>query len=288
MTRPSRHSPPRTHLRLLFCIGVAICALSAATPQQIRWAKSFEAALSESKRANKLTMVFFHADWCTYCQKMKSTTMKSPSVAKALDAVVPVSLNIESDGKKLKEKFDLRMFPAFVFVEPSGEIFGQMGGYMGATLFQDEVGKFSTAYREMPNLMEAYKRKPSDGEINARLAWLYGIRRNEEFALKHLNAARRARYSGPHMARAFNMVGDVYQLSGRYDSAIEYFELGLDAATSPEDISYSLASLFACSMSKKNYEAANRYGRMLLKLKGANPAYVSIVREDFQRRGIKP
>lgn len=273
-------------MRTVLCLGLAMLA-TLAIPQTIRWAKSYEAAITEARRSNKLAMVFFHADWCTYSQKMKATTLKSAAVAKSLEAVVPVSMNIETDGKQLKEKFELRMFPSFVFIEPSGKVFGQMGGYMGATLFQDEITKFSTAYREMPKLLEAYKRKPADGEINARLAWLYGIRRNEELALKHLNAARQARYRGPYMAKAFNMVGDVFQLSGKYDTAIEYFELGLESAITREDTSYSLVSLFTCSLSKRNYEAANRYGRMLLKQDGANPAYVAIVREDFQRRGIK-
>lgn len=273
---------------MLLALGAILLATTGALCQQIRWAKSYEAAIAAGKRENKLVLVFFHADWCTYCQKMKATTLKSASVAKALESVVPVSLNIESDGKKLKETFDLRMFPAFIFIEPSGEVFGQMGGYMSATLFQDEIRKFSTAFRETPSLMAAYKRNPGDGEVNARLAWLYGIRRDADLAVKHLNAARRARYRGPHLPKAFNMVGDVFQLSGKYETAIEYFELGLEAATTPEDISYSLVSLFTCSLSKKNFEDANRYGRMLLKQKGANPAYVAIVREDFERRGIRP
>lgn len=278
----------RFPVRATLCLAVVFASAATAICQQIRWAKSYEAGLDQARRANKLAMVFFHADWCTYCQKMKATTLKSPTVAKALDDVVPISLNIDTDGKKLKEKFGLRMFPAFILIEPSGEVFGQMGGFMSSTLFQDEIRKFATAYREMPKLLDDYRRRPTDGEVNARLAWLHGIRRNEELAVRHLTAARKARYRGPFLPKAFNMVGDVFQLNGKYETAIEYFELGLEAATTAEDISYSLVSLFTCSLSKKNYEDANRYGRMLLKQKGANPAYTAIVREDFERRGVKP
>jgi thiol:disulfide interchange protein len=49
---------------LLFIILLlAISTGSEAAPNAIKWARSFDAALAEAKRTNKLVMADFYADW---------------------------------------------------------------------------------------------------------------------------------------------------------------------------------------------------------------------------------
>ena len=42
---------------------LAVSSVAGAAPNAIQWAKSFDTALAEAKRANKLVMADFYTDW---------------------------------------------------------------------------------------------------------------------------------------------------------------------------------------------------------------------------------
>lgn len=273
--------------RVLPILTILVVAASLGFPQSGKWMKSYEEAMAKAKAQNRLTMIFFHADWCTYCQKMKATTFQSARVWKSLGKVAPVMLNIDKEGAKIKQKLGVKVFPAFVFMAPDGTKFAEMNGFVAATMFADEVEKYAAAYQAQPSLLAAFGKNPKDGEANARLAWLYAIRRQESQALKHLADARRAGYKGSYMASAYNMVGDVFQLSERIETATRYFKLAIDVSQNTQDLSYAYVSLFSCYSISGDKKSARLYGEKLLNLKGANKEYVDFVREEMVKRGIK-
>jgi thioredoxin-related protein len=275
-------------LRAITTILLAAAFVSSALGQAVDWRPNYTNARAEAKKLNRLTMVFLYADWCTYSQRMLETTFKDTATAKRLQNVVPVMLNIEhTEGEKVKKQYKQKGTPTFLFIDPDGNMFGAMSGFMTPTLFRDEVAKFSDAFKNRAALLARYRRNPGDAEVNAQLAWMYGIQRKLEPALKHLSAAERGGYRGVHYARALNMVGDTYQLSERFPQAIDLFKRAKVHAKSKDDESYALVSIFSCYSQMKDRTNMAKYGKELINMKGANPEYVEFAKQVMKRADIK-
>lgn len=280
----------------LILAATLVCSAGAAwaiQPQKaasgpVSWRKTLSSALSEAKKSKKMVMVFLYADWCTWCKLMDQQVFSAQATAEKLKAVIPVRLNVDGNGREFKSEYGVEQFPAIVFLEADGGKFGQFYGYAPPTVFRDEVDKFVSAYRVGPELKAAYKKNRNDAEVNARLAWFYGIQRDLEKSLAHLSVAERMGYRGPHLARAHNMVGDIYQLSDRLAKAIEHFKRADSLTKDPRDRSYSLISLLSCYKVKGDDAAVIKYARELTKLKGATAEYVEIARKELQSRKISP
>lgn len=280
-------------VRIVSCLlaTVAVASQSAAqgatAGQPSAWRHDYRAAMSEARRDNKLVMVYFHASWSDYCTEMRRTTFANASVLKTLRLVVPLWIDLDHDDAQLRAKFKPEMFPAFVFVTPEGKKFSEMSGFMEPALFQGELNKFEKAYKLEPELIQAWKVSPKSGEANARLAWLYAIKRDEALALKRLKDAESAGYRGPELPKAYNMVGDVFQLNDKTQVAVDYFKKALAIGKDKTDIGYSLVSLFSCYCALGDKGQARKYGDKLLALPGAPSEYVQFVRQEMVRRGIR-
>jgi thioredoxin-related protein len=270
------------HIRLAVTITLLLTA-AMSFGQSIPWGSNYAKALELAKKTGKPILVFFHADWCQYCQRMKAGTLRDQNVVKVMKSVIPVSLNAETDGKALKAKLGAKMYPAFIFVAPNGAKFTEINGYHTPIMFRDEVQKRVSAIAVRDQLLSAIKKRPSDGETNARLAWLYAIQEEETTSLKHLEYAKKAKYQGAFMASALNMIGDVFQLSERFDKAIEYFRDSMNYPGTTADKSYSLVSLYSCYLQKGDTKRANEYGNKLLRMPGASQEYVDFVRQRMRK-----
>lgn len=55
----------RSHVTRAIALGLCLTAISTAcsAKEEIRWSKSFDAAMTEAKSANKLIMADFYTDW---------------------------------------------------------------------------------------------------------------------------------------------------------------------------------------------------------------------------------
>lgn len=275
-----------TRLRLTIVLAISLLGAIAGA-DQVRWSKSYETAIAEAKRSNRLVMLFFYADWCTWCQRMNATTFVNPRSVGMTRRVVPARLNVDEEGKPMREELNVKMFPAVVFLTPDGEKFGELYGYVNPTLFADELGKFDQAFREYPSLKKAYDRNPKDGTVNAQLAAYYGIRRDEKNALKHLQAARRANYKGPLLSRSLNMIGDHYQLSERFDIAIKYFNDAFNSTKDAHDRSYSMVSIMSCYYQKGDRKNGDAAAKKLIAMPGATREYVEFAKERLRSSGAK-
>jgi thioredoxin-related protein len=99
--------------------------------------ETYEAALDLSKSTNTKVFLYFGADWCGYCLKMKNTTFKDESVEKHL-ARNFVVLKIDVDDKKfknIKEKFKVKVLPSYIIIDKNENLIKQSSGYMGPKEF---------------------------------------------------------------------------------------------------------------------------------------------------------
>jgi thioredoxin-related protein len=99
--------------------------------------ETYEDALDLSKSTNTKIFVYFGADWCGYCVKMKNTTFKDKDVEKHL-AKNFVVLKIDVDDKKfkdIKEKFKIKTLPSFLIIDKNENAIKRSSGYIGSKEF---------------------------------------------------------------------------------------------------------------------------------------------------------
>lgn len=193
--------------------------------------------------------------------------------------LVPLKLNAEKEGKELAEKYKVDGFPTILFVDATGELFGEIGGYMPPAGFSSEMAKTIALYKAIPAIEGKLKSNPLDGEANARYAAVMAARRKVADAERHLANAEKAKYSGPYLSKAYNAVGDYYQMDEKFDRAIELFRKGDSAAKDPADRSYSKVSMMYCYLGKMDVENAKKIAKEIVAMKDAVKEHVEMAKE---------
>lgn len=264
-------------------ISIFFVALSAFACAGINWRTDLAAAMKEGKSTRKLVMVYYYAEYSEWCKQMENFTLKNKSVTAASLKVIPVRINVEDDESRLLKKHKLKGYPTLLFLDENESKFGELFGFITPQLLSDEIDKFVSAHQQWPSIWEAYKKSPNNGEVNAKLSWAYAIRREQDKAISHIQRSERAGYTGLYVARAYNMIGDTFQLGDDYEEAIAYFK---KAATKTKDaaiLSYSYVSLVSCYHSLQNKAEMKRWSNQLFELKGAIPEYVQFAKDLLKR-----
>lgn len=129
--------------------------------QDITWYPMHEARRQAADQ-DKIIVVYFHTEWCTYCRRMEKEVFTDDGVTETLSKLYyPVKVDAESSQKMqfgeqeyTGEEFALvmgvRAFPTFLFMNASGEIIRQQEGYMDKDLFLKLIHYVGTdAWREI-------------------------------------------------------------------------------------------------------------------------------------------
>lgn len=104
---------------------------SPAHSKAIQW-RSLKDAMASSKSENKKILVYFYAEWCATCKKMKKETFKDPGVIRTLNnTYIPVKVDVDKN-KKLSEIFKISLLPDTWFMTENNEIIGNRPGYISA------------------------------------------------------------------------------------------------------------------------------------------------------------
>jgi thiol:disulfide interchange protein len=106
----------------------------------VEWEKDFPAAIERARSEGKPVLVNFYADWCVWCKRLESTTLRDAKVAALLsDRVVPVNLNVDGDGRELSNRYHVDGLPTILVLDASGNEIGRIPGYMPPTGFLERV-----------------------------------------------------------------------------------------------------------------------------------------------------
>ena len=111
--------------------------------------RELEEKQKEALEANKPLMIYFYTEYCSLCNKLKSTTFKDNDVIKTLsESYVAVKLNMtdKSDEEMSEVKFEFDIFgtPAFVIFDDKGERVAEepLYGYQEPEEFYDTLDLF--------------------------------------------------------------------------------------------------------------------------------------------------
>jgi thiol:disulfide interchange protein len=70
---------------------------------------TYEEAITQSRELKKPLFIFFHANWCKWCEKMEKETLTNPEVKKALEKYVFFSVDYDKNKEIVARYGDGRM-----------------------------------------------------------------------------------------------------------------------------------------------------------------------------------
>ncbi len=103
---------------------------ASAKADALPWSHDLTTAMTRAGSQNKLVMVDFYTDWCTWCRRLDETTYADAGVQSALQGVVLVKLNAEKDGRSEATKYRVDGYPTVLFLNAQGAEVGRIPGYL--------------------------------------------------------------------------------------------------------------------------------------------------------------
>jgi thioredoxin-related protein len=246
----------------------ALLALPAFS-HDIEWAKNFEDAQMEARKTDKLIMIDFYTDWCTWCKELDKQTFKDPVVSERAHKLVSVKVNAEKEGVELAKKYHVNGFPTVLFIDAAGDVYTRVLGFMPPDRFLMEIEKAEQKRTDSKKWQATLSKNPKDLEAIVGMLGLEAMRGQfdkAELRLKALMDADPKNAKG-HFAKAYNTIGDAYQEQDEFKKAIGWFEKGLKAGKSTEDIAYSRLSIATCAWYMEDMKTVIRECEAVLKLK---------------------
>lgn len=127
---------------------------------------SFEEALEEAKRENKLVFVDFYTVWCGPCKMMSANVFTNKDVGALYnEKFINIKLDAEKEGRAAARKFGVSVYPSLLFITPEGEMAYKSTGAKDVAktieLAQKaESSRFSDY--SLANLKDLYPQKQND------------------------------------------------------------------------------------------------------------------------------
>ena len=129
-------------MKQIITLIILILLVSSVWAKDIEWLKSYDTALAQAKKDKKIVLVDIYTDWCGWCKKLDRDTYSDTNVqAKVAKDFIAVKVNPEKSaaGAKLAQQFGVRGFPFIAFVGADGRTLSQIGGYVNAAKFLDQL-----------------------------------------------------------------------------------------------------------------------------------------------------
>ncbi len=109
-------------------------SLTAAKDSSIDW-QAYKQGLEIAKTQNKPVLLYFHADWCKYCQKLKKVTFADKAVLNYLSENF-ISITIDTEKEKdLASEWDIKGLPNLWFLKADNSKISNLPGYVGPEQF---------------------------------------------------------------------------------------------------------------------------------------------------------
>ena len=110
-----------------------------------------------AKNQNKHIFLYFHADWCTYCRKLKKTTFQDKTVLKYLKKNF-ISIKVDTDkNQEMATQWNVKGLPTLWFLKPDRSKISNIPGYVDKKQFLHILKYIHTQSYEKMNFQQFMK-----------------------------------------------------------------------------------------------------------------------------------
>lgn len=100
-----------------------------SSPGQVNW-YTYKEGTDLARRQNRSMVIYFHADWCTYCGQMEKETFRDAAVVDFLNAnTVAIKVDVDEE-QRIARQFGVRGLPATFLLLNNGRQIGPMPGFI--------------------------------------------------------------------------------------------------------------------------------------------------------------
>lgn len=96
---------------------------------------SYQEGLAIARKLNKNIFLFFHANWCGWCNKLENESLKNPEVKELMKNYVIVYVDTDQE-KEIAKKYGINELPKYFILAPNGQIIKTGRGYLNAPQFK--------------------------------------------------------------------------------------------------------------------------------------------------------
>ncbi len=265
--------------RLAALTVISASCIGMASAQGIAYTSSWTAAKTQAAKQKKLVMLDFWTTWCGFCKQMNATTLKDKGVVQKTKGLVSVKLNAEAEGKALAQKYGVTSYPAYIFVDSSGSVFGRVQGAAPAAEFNKAIDQSIQRFKDFNFYTAQITSSPKNGAAYAGLATINGNRGSVETAEAQAKKAESLGFKGQKLAEAWVAIGEGARTKGRAAGAIAYYQKSLKYPGTPKDISYAHYAIAALSGQLNRKADALKHARLAINTKGAPKDIVNAAKE---------
>ena len=202
---------------LLLLFPISLFAQSGIVFKDLSW----EAALIEAKKTNKMIFLDAYATWCGPCKTLEKYTFTDPAVGEFFNAsFINVRFDMEQyPGLELAEKYNVTLYPNLLFINGKGELVHRGCGALETEEFLD-LGKAAIS----PESTLLYLRtRYEEGERSSEFMDTYlsalanACQDVDGFLKKHFEGIADEQLSSPdnwYLIREY--VGDLYSREFQY------------------------------------------------------------------------
>ncbi|MGL4669709.1 MAG: thioredoxin family protein [Methanobacteriaceae archaeon] len=99
----------------------------------IKWQNNLDSAIEEAKSSNKKVLVYFEANWCSYCKQMNDETFTDSNVQKTINNnYIPVAIDGD-ENPDLCSKYNVFSYPTIIILDPNGNKVDEIPGFRSAS-----------------------------------------------------------------------------------------------------------------------------------------------------------
>ncbi|NMC00072.1 MAG: thioredoxin fold domain-containing protein, partial [Thermoanaerobaculaceae bacterium] len=101
---------------------------------------SLDSIIQKAKSENKVVMMKFYSDTCSWCKKLDKEVLVAENLNKLSRLVVLYKINVRTDeGKILREKYNIRGVPTVILLSEEGNEIDRIVGYEKRDDFMKEL-----------------------------------------------------------------------------------------------------------------------------------------------------
>ncbi len=149
---------------LVFCFAISFSLIGQEKLQLNK--EGLQLAIQKAKEEHKTVFFMAYASWCSHCQNMKEKVFADPAVASYYNQhFICTGDDMEvREGIKIREKYKVKSFPTFLFIDSSGTLIYRMVGEYAAPEFLEHGKSAENPQKQLPFLKKQFESDVANGE----------------------------------------------------------------------------------------------------------------------------